>query len=255
MISEGKYEQKDIDILDARKNTATFAERGFTLVDMKDSPSIQGVQNWRSQEQITAFQKELEPKLFELFPHASRFEFTYLVVRGGLMFGDQPAAIDGPHLDFSQNDDARRDFHKTYPPPSFVKEQHMLLGNDDTETEEMKVLLGIWKPVMMDTPVCDYPLAVMDARTFVKEQEVLFPIHINFGVFTFHNLNGNIHHHQDQQWYYYPFQNKSEVLVFTQYSKDKHFANPHGSFQNPNCPEDSDHRVSVEMRVAVFFPK
>merc|ERR1711924_330085 len=75
------------------------------------------------------------------------------------------------------------------------------------------------------------------------DHEGLYPIHINFGVFVLHNLNGAIHHHDDQRWYYYPFQNESEVLVFTQYSKERHFCNPHGSFRNPNCPGDSDPRV------------
>mmetsp|Transcript_16798 Transcript_16798/g.38807 ORF Transcript_16798/g.38807 Transcript_16798/m.38807 type:complete len:365 (-) Transcript_16798:139-1233(-) len=252
---EKKIEKKDLDILDARKHTGTFAERGFTLVDMEGIPSVRGNQNWRSPLVVNAFQADLEPRLHELYPGASRFEFTYSVVRGGTMFGDQPAAIDGPHLDYTQNDTARREFHDEYPPFSGSNEHHALLGNSDSETEEMRVLLGIWKPVMMTTPVCDHPLAIMDASTFQADQEALNPIHINFGVATFHNLNGAIHHHEDQRWYYYPFQTESEVLVFTQYSRGRHFCTPHGSFQNPNCPEDSDNRVSLEMRVAVFFPK
>jgi len=250
-----KHEPKEVDILDARKNAGTFAERGFTLIDMEGSPSIRGVENWRSPLDVKAFQDELEPRLFELYPNASRIEYTYSVVRGGSTFGDQPAAIDGPHLDYSQNDTAREEFHEIYPATPIMKEANALLGNLAGPKEEMKVLLGIWKPIMMETPVCDNPLAVMDARTFKEDQESPQFLHINFFGFQFHNLNGVIHYHEDQEWYYYPFQNESEVLVFTQYSKGKHFANPHGSFENPNCPDDSDKRVSLEMRAAVFFPK
>ena len=51
----------------------------------------------------------------------------------------------------------------------------------------------------------------------------------------------------------YPFQNTREVLIFHQYSKGKFFANPHTSFLNRNCPEDTETRMSVEMRLALFF--
>ena len=255
VLSEEHYEgdvPKEIDILDARKHAGTFDERGFTLIDMKDAPSIRGVKNWRID--VKAFQDDLEPRLLDLYPKATRIEFLSSVIRGGSMFGDQPAAIDGPHLDYTQNDTARQEFHEEYPTNFLMLEANALLGNKNSTREEMKVLLGIWKPVMMETPVCDNPLAVMDARTFKEDQETPFRFHINFGVFKFNNLNGAIHHHEDQKWYYYPFQKESEVLVFTQYSRGKHFANPHGSFVNTNCPEDSDKRVSVEMRAAIFFP-
>jgi hypothetical protein len=128
--------------------------------------------------------------------------------------------------------------------------------NADEEDEELKVLLGIWKPIGMTTPICDHPLAIMDASTFSPKQENLHPIHIDFGVTVFHNLNGVVRYHPDQQWYEYPFQKDTEVLLFMQHTKDRHFCNPHGSFENPNyCPEDSDKRVSVKMRAAVFVKK
>ena len=79
-------------------------------------------------------------------------------------------------------------------------------------------------------------------------------IHINFGIWI-HNLNGAIRHHPDQKWYHYPFQTEDEVLVFRQYTRGRHFANPHTSSVNANCPEGYDSRISVEMRVAVFEQK
>jgi len=38
------------------------------------------------------------------------------VIRGGNMFGEQPVAIHGPHLDYTQNDTARCAFHDIHPP-------------------------------------------------------------------------------------------------------------------------------------------
>lgn len=246
----------EVDILDARKAPAgTFAERGFTLLDMGDAPSAGGDQNWRSQPVIQAFQKDLEPRLRELHPDATRFDFTYAVIRGGDKLGDQPAALDGPHLDYTQNDTAREIFHSKFPPFYGQLEPEHLLGKHGTDDDELGVLLGVWKPVMMTTPVCDHPLAVMDARTFKPEDESELRLHINFLIAKINNLNGAIHHNPDQRVYYYPFQKDSEVLVFTHYTKDRHFATPHGSFRNPNCPEDSGKRVSLELRVAVYFPK
>lgn len=249
-------ETAETTIYDARKaKDIDFKDSGFTLIDMKDDiETIQSVSDWRSynNQGIQDFQKKLEVHLLKLLPHASRIEFTSHVIRGGHTFGDQPAAIDGPHLDYTQNDTAREQFHKEYPVNSLVKEHLALMGKWDTEEEEVTSLLGIWKPVLMSNPVCDHPLAVMDARTFSPQDEDLYPLHINFGVFVFHNLNGAIQHHPDQKLYYYPFQTETEVVVFHQYSKGRFFANPHTSFVNSNCPEGYESRVSVEMRAAVF---
>ena len=127
--------------------------------------------------------------------------------------------------------------------------------------------------------VCDKPLAVMDARTFNKENEVQNKVDINFIAFMFHNLGGSIIFDTMQKWYYYSMQTTKEVLVFHQYSKvllgrylislltgqdrtfvnqksffqGKYFANPHTAFENRNCPKDTKSRISAESRVALFF--
>ena len=59
----------------------------------------------------------------------------------------------------------------------------------------------------------------MDARTFRKEEEIQYNLHINLVVATFNNLNGAIAYHPDQKWYYYSRQKTNEVLVFHQYTK------------------------------------
>lgn len=248
---DAKTENHTVDILDARKRSdeLSFYRTGFTLVQLDEASKTT---NWRSQEDVKHFQDELTPHLEKLYPQATRFVYTYSVVRGGNHFGDQPPSVNGPHLDYSQNDSARVDFHEQYPQVGI--EQSLLLGRNNTNDEHMETLLGIWKPILMSTPVCDLPLAVMDASTFRREQERLFRLHFDFGVSKFHNLNGAIQHNEEQQWYYYPFQTDTEVLVFTQYSKGRHFANPHGAFVNPNCPENYGARISIEMRAAVFVP-
>ena len=251
------YSSHNVSILDARKlSNLTFQDTGFTLLHV-DREHVDQVQNWRSQDQLRTFQENaLEPQLRKLYPNATKIVFTYSVVRGGNQLGDQPAAINAPHLDYSQNKTARQEFHSIHPPSDHAVEHKILLGTYETEKdEELQVLLGIWKPIIQDNPVCDLPLAILDAQTFSPQQETVHPIHIDFGAFTFHNLNGAIQFHPKQQWYYYSMQTDTEVLVFTQYTPDRHFCNPHGSFINSNCPHDYQSRVSVEMRAAIFGKK
>jgi hypothetical protein len=191
-----------------------------------------------------------------LYPNATRIKFTYNHVRGGHKLGDQPRVENAPHLDYPQNETEWNLFLEKYPASKDAREVLLRSGMEDTDDDEMKVMLGIWKPIEPKSGVCDYPLTVMDAKTFSPDQEALKMLHMNFGgVSDLHFVNGGVRYNSSQRWYYYPFQKESEVLVFTHYTKGKHFCNPHTSFENANCPPDAGKRVSVEMRAAVFFPK
>ena len=58
-----------------------------------------------------------------------------------------------PHLDYFQDDEARLEFHKTFPliKPELsernVSEGHVLTGHYDTEDLKVGVMLGVWKPL------------------------------------------------------------------------------------------------------------
>ena len=80
--------------------------------------------------------------------------------------GDQPRAL-GPHLDYYPDNAARVEFHETYGPAVWLTNQteaNILMGDFDGEGMEFKILLGVWKP-LSPNPICDYPLAAMDAST------------------------------------------------------------------------------------------
>ena len=238
----------NITIYDARTKGLSFNDTGFTLYKM---PSPSTTVDWRDAVDVKKFHAEIEPAIRDLFPGLKRLEWTTNVVRGGHNFGDQPVAVDGPHLDYSQNDTAREIFHTQY--ASLGPEQGILLGKKDTEMERLHTLLGVWKPIHMDTPVCDHPLTVMDAGTFFPEDEWPVNLHMNFLVFMYHSLTGGIKYNPLQRWYYYSRQQQDEVLIFTQYTRGRHFANPHSSFSNPHCPSGSmPTRQSIEIRVGVF---
>jgi len=121
--------------------------------------------------------------------------------------------------------------------------------------------------------VCDAPLAFMDARTFRREHERPFRVHTGAGPPAVwggdtaagntaggvgntaagntaggHILHAALVHHPRQRWWYYSFQTEREVLVLTQHTRDRAFANPYTPFANPNCPPGSRRHASVELR-------
>ena len=58
-----------------------------------------------------------------------------------------------PHLDYYQDDEARLEYHKTFPlidlaySDKNVSEGHVLTGYYDTEDLRVGVMLGVWKPL------------------------------------------------------------------------------------------------------------
>lgn len=108
-----KYETVAVDILDARlRDDLNFEERGFTLLKM-EAPSE--TKDWRSSTDIKLFQEEIRPLVMQLYPGATRVEFTHNIVRGGSKFGDQPAAINGPHWTILKTTKLVRSFTKSIP--------------------------------------------------------------------------------------------------------------------------------------------
>ena len=91
--------------------------------------------------------------------------------------GDQPKAL-GPHLDYHPDKSMRLDFHRENGPPIWFTnktEGNILMGDLDEEGYQFRTLLGVWKP-LSPAKVCDYPLAVMDARTILKEDLTVFRV-------------------------------------------------------------------------------
>ena len=73
-----------------------------------------------------------------------------------------------PHLDYFQDDEARLEFHKTFPLIDLkytnVSEGHVLTGYYDTEDLRLGVMLGVWKPlnptqVKSSIPFSNKPIA------------------------------------------------------------------------------------------------
>ena len=57
------------------------------------------------------------------------------------MFGDQPRAVGGPHLDFHQDDQARQEFHQEFPVLDNPRSE-MKLMLEETNDEESSLECG-----------------------------------------------------------------------------------------------------------------
>ena len=149
------------------------------------------------------------------------------------------------------NDTAREDFNAQHPignqgeKNGRMREVPILLGQQDTDSEKLAVVLGVWKPINMNSPVCDHPLAIMDARTFNPDDERVLGVQVRLIEFSFQTLRfindlvpfmfSQLVHRASQRWYYYSMQQTDEVLLFTHYTRGTRFATPHASFANPHC--------------------
>ena len=101
--------------------------------------------------------------------------------------------------------------------------------------------------------ICDWPLATLDSRTMEPEYFTVAKSSINVLVGTYYNYGAGVAYSPKQKWYWHPYQNPDEVLIFHHFSKNRWLLNPHTSFLNRNCPKDTQTRKSVEFRVALFF--
>jgi len=241
-----------VDVIDARKREdLSFEKNGFTLIKL---PEPTKTTNWyRYSRDLYQFENKMRDEIMQLYPNATRVLFGNHNVRGGQTFLHIPKIVNSPHLDYTQNDDVREEFFHKYPVSETMGKS--LLGRLDTDDDEMRVMLGIWKPIGMSTPVCDYPLAVADAQSFSYGKERPLFVHIKVGPYTYHGASARPIYDMEQKWYYYSLQTGNEVMIFTQYSKGREFANYHTSFESPAECGKYDPRISAEMRAAVFFPK
>jgi len=228
-----------IDFLNARKADIDYQKNGFTLVKNPIEEC-----DWLQKENREKFYKAMEKTIRELHPDAETVYWIDEAFLARNTTGGNPPAVDGPHVDYHVDQ-------------SVVKE---FAGYDMSDFD---IVVGLWKPANMTTPVVDYPLAVMDASTFHKDQVI--PLFGSIRQTTIKQesqdikfVSGSLKYSAQQRWYYYPNQTSEEVLVFRHYTNEKNgepFACPHTSFTEPNFPREAPSRQSVETRVGIILKK
>lgn len=252
-----RLERKKVNFLNARtRKHLDIKKCGFKITSYKEDFDPK---EWQVKENQQKFEKDMEALILKEFPGAKIGQWFGCLFRGDE--GQNPAAIDGPHLDnFPDENKAsewRGDFENKY-----TKQ----FNDNESFQRKMKSAkkykyIGLWKPVNMKNPVYDNPLALMDMSTFRPwEDAVEFRqemSHIDQGERVwFKNLGGHIRYNEDQKWYYYPNMTTDEILIFTHFTSTNGEANPHTSFKHPGAPKDvdSDSRKSVEARCMIYWP-
>ncbi|KAF2831289.1 hypothetical protein CC86DRAFT_366686 [Ophiobolus disseminans] len=98
----------------------------------------------------------------------------------------------------------------------------------------------------------DWPLALCDARTVdyendLESQDLVFADR--------YNENSRVYYNDKQKWYYYANLRDDEIVVFQQMDSQAPFGRgvPHTGFFNPFADKDAAPRVSIEIRVFIYF--
>jgi len=228
-----------IDFLNARKADIDYHVNGFTLVE---SPMEES--NWSVQKNRERFYSEMEPIIKKLHPDIeTMFWFDEAFLQRELKGKSEPAFY-ACHLDYHPD-------------------QSLSNAWAGWNVSAFDMILGLWKPDNMETPVVDYPLAFINGSTFEASHAVPFfgqsdsfiqaiPF---FGAEVRRFVSSALKFSPQHKYYYYPEQTTNEVLIFRQYTNENMgtFANPHTSFKVPDAPKNAPSRRSVEMRVGINF--
>ena len=249
--------KQPIDILDARTADNDFNRTGFDLIS-DDAFPIFDWDNYESSQEVQAkLRKILAPHVYDYYPNATHFLIYQTTNRAPHTL----KAANTPHIDISPDDDERDAFFAKHGFSAKQKMLSCLVGREEEcqrEGEEVGVILGAWIPTM-NTPVCDWPLALMDSSSSTSDDAVTTLKLTN--EFTSKNYRHQIfslaNHDPKQRWYYYSYQKPNEMLLFHHYSRDKTYVwgNPHSSISLTGCSDEYESRASFDMRIVVFFKK
>ena len=104
----------------------------------------------------------------------------------------------------------------------------------------------------MAQPIVANPLALADARSLASGDLIIserrYPDRIG--------QTYRMRHNPAHRWYYYPYMQRDEALVFKVYDSQKDGRSrftPHTSFADPDTPAGAPPRQSIEVRTLAFF--
>jgi hypothetical protein len=112
---------------------------------------------------------------------------------------------------------------------------------------------NVWRATT--PPPQDFPLAVCDARTVARADEVTVKaVTKELSGLVVHDTT-SYRYNPDHCWYYFRNMTPDEVIVFKTHDTDPSRAHrvAHTAFTDPTCPERVTTRASVEMRALALF--
>ena len=126
-------------------------------------------------------------------------------------------------------------------------------------------IINIWRSISDEGPVQNFPLAFCDGQTVRPEDLVTFEIHYadRIGENYFSKFR------PEQEWFFYPFMTKDEIVLIKQWDSIGQLAQSngkefdiqgedctfsfHSAFKDPNCSSTAPDRISIEVRLIAFF--
>lgn len=126
----------------------------------------------------------------------------------------------------------------------------LLPGEADDLLRHRFMIVQVWRPI--GVAVVSNPLALCDAQTLAEADLIPTERRHPNRVGETYTLSYSPAH----SWYYFPKMTRDEAIVFKVYdSADDGRARftAHGSFNDPNTPDDAPPRESIELRALAFF--
>lgn len=145
-----------------------------------------------------------------------------------------------------------RNMHNDFTDNSVVQRVRDLLPPDEAEARLKRRFgsINVWRPIT--GPVETAPLAICGWDTL--DNANLIPAERRYK----DRLGGVLHltYNPDQRWFYFPKMEREEIVLLKCFDSLKDGTAKwtcHGSFKDPNTPENAKPRESIEIRTLYFF--
>ena len=112
------------------------------------------------------------------------------------------------------------------------------------------MIVQVWRPI--GATIVSEPLAICDAQSLAETDLIPTERRHPNRVGETYTLSFNA----DHRWYYFPEMQRNEAIVFKVYDSvtdGRSRFTAHGSFDDPDTPENAPPRESIELRALVFF--
>lgn len=237
----GRYVEQRCPVADLRRAGATSLDvEGFRLIEhhsqMADFLDTRELTDTYYRECAMLARALTGARLAMVFDHLVREREADRPALGFGREGSAPAAVGRVHNDYTDASGRRR-------------LELQCRGMDAREFAGRFAIVNLWRPLVRE--VRDTPLAVCDARSVRATERVAADIH-------YPQRSGEIYLHTyspAHRWYYAPRMGRHEVLAFKSYDSATDVARftPHAAFDEPDIPEGTPPRRSIEVRVLLVY--
>mmetsp|Transcript_26017 Transcript_26017/g.39383 ORF Transcript_26017/g.39383 Transcript_26017/m.39383 type:complete len:350 (+) Transcript_26017:105-1154(+) len=274
-----KWDEREVMVRNGRNEPLTLDENGFQLV--KDEDINEKIHFYDQKSVVDLYYPHCEKLLKSFLGNVIVYAFDHNVRTNSkdqkLENNANDASIQTPigvvHADYTHISAPKRLQQLAEPPKindihrQFLKEGETLLEpahvQEVMDGKRRFVMVNVWRNISRERPICERPLACMDASSTSMDSLRTFSIYYPDRV----GENYFCTHEKDQKWFYFPEMVHTEAILLKQW--DSHGNNldsqqngqrlstfaVHSSFMDPTTENDSPLRESIEVRCVVLYPQ